>query len=112
MRGTRARSRSCRSLTRGWARRSTIACAAPPSGGTEGHKAKKMNIAKSSAPPLSLELIEKFRKIVGDRYALTEASDIAPYVTEERDLFHGRSPLVLRPASTEQVAAICKLATE
>jgi D-lactate dehydrogenase (cytochrome) len=71
-----------------------------------------MNIAKSSVPPLSPELIEKFRKIVGDRYALTDSADIAPYVTEERDLFHGRSPLVLRPATTEQVSAICKLATE
>jgi D-lactate dehydrogenase (cytochrome) len=71
-----------------------------------------MNIAKSSVPPLSLELIERFRKIVGDKYALTDSADIAPYVTEERDLFHGRSPLVLRPASTEQVSAICKLASE
>jgi len=71
-----------------------------------------MNIANSSAPPLSPALIERFRKIVGDKHALTEAADIAPYVTEERDLFHGRSPLVLRPSSTEQVSAICKLATE
>jgi FAD/FMN-containing dehydrogenase len=71
-----------------------------------------MNVAKSSVPPLSPELIEKFRRIVGDKYALTNTADIAPYVTEERDLFHGRSPLVLRPASTEEVSAICKLATE
>ena len=39
-------------------------------------------------------------------------ADIAPYLTEERDLFHGRSPLVLRPGSTAEVSAICKLATE
>src|SRR5271154_4824282 len=71
-----------------------------------------MNIAKSSTPPLSSELIAKFRKVVGDKYALTDAADIAPYVTEERDLFHGRSPLVLRPSSTEEVSAICKLASE
>jgi FAD/FMN-containing dehydrogenase len=71
-----------------------------------------MNIAKSSTAPLSSELIAKFRKIVGDKYALTDSADIAPYVTEERDLFHGRSPLVLRPASTEEVSAICKLASE
>src|ERR1700756_3105052 len=71
-----------------------------------------MNIAKSSVPPLSGELIQKFRRIVGDKYALTDSAAIAPYVTEERDLFHGRSPLVLRPASTEQVSAICKLASE
>jgi FAD/FMN-containing dehydrogenase len=69
-----------------------------------------MNIGKDFVPPLSEELIAKFRKIVGDKYALTDAADIAPYVTEERELFHGRSPLVLRPASTAQVSEICKLA--
>jgi FAD/FMN-containing dehydrogenase len=70
-----------------------------------------MNIAKPAVPSLSPELIAKFRKIVGDKYAVTEAADIAPYVTEERDLFHGRSPLVLRPGSTAEVSAICKLAS-
>src|SRR5450755_1985967 len=69
-----------------------------------------MNIVQP--PPLSPELIARFRKIVGDRYAVTDAADIAPYVTEERDLFHGHSPLVLRPGATAEVAAICKLANE
>src|SRR4030088_3001483 len=71
-----------------------------------------MNIVQPSAPTLSPELIARFRNIVGDKFAITEAADIAPYLTEERDLFHGRSPLVLRPGSTAEVAAICKLATE
>src|ERR1700704_6295476 len=71
-----------------------------------------MNIAKPVTPQLSPELIARFRKIVGDKYAVTDAADIAPYLTEERDLFHGRSPLVLRPGSTAEVSAICKLATE
>jgi FAD/FMN-containing dehydrogenase len=70
----------------------------------------KMNIVQA-APPLPPELIAKFRKIVGEKYAVTDAADIAPYVTEERDLFHGRSPLVLRPGSTDEVSAICKLAS-
>src|SRR6201995_383271 len=69
-----------------------------------------MNIAQSNPPPLSPELIAKFRAIVGDKYAVTDPADIAPYTTEERDLFHGRSPLVLRPGATAEVAAICKLA--
>src|SRR4029078_1692638 len=56
--------------------------------------------------------IARFRAIVGDKHALTEATDIVPYVTEERNLFRGRSPLVLRPCSTAEVAAICKLASE
>jgi FAD/FMN-containing dehydrogenase len=71
-----------------------------------------MNIVQGSAAPLPPELIAKFRTIVGDKYAVTDAADIAPYVTEERDLFHGRSPLVLRPGSTTEVSAICKLASE
>jgi D-lactate dehydrogenase (cytochrome) len=73
-----------------------------------------MNIVKpsASAPPLSPEMIERFRQIVGDKYAITDAADIAPYVTEERNLFHGHSPLILRPGSTAEVSAICKLATE
>ena len=73
-----------------------------------------MNIVQptTSQPSLSNELIAKFRKIVGDKYALTDKADIAPYTTEERDLFHGHSPLVLRPGSTAEVAAICKLANE
>src|SRR3954447_3533954 len=75
-------------------------------------KETTMNIAQAALPPLSPELIAKFRGIVGDKYAMTDPADIAPYTTEERDLFHGRSPLVLRPGSTTEVAAICKLANE
>jgi FAD/FMN-containing dehydrogenase len=71
-----------------------------------------MNIAKSTVPPLSPELIARFRAIVGDKYAVTDTADIEPYVVEERNLFHGRSPLVLRPGSTAEVSAICKLASE
>jgi FAD/FMN-containing dehydrogenase len=70
-----------------------------------------MNIVETALPPLPPELVAKFRSIVGDKYAVTEPADIAPYVTEERDLFKGRSPLVLRPASTAEVSAICKLAS-
>ena len=70
-----------------------------------------MNLVQPSAPQLPPELIAKFRAIVGDKYAVTDQADIAPYVTEERDLFHGRSPLVLRPGSTAEVSAICKLAS-
>src|SRR5689334_24650303 len=70
-----------------------------------------MNIVQpTTQPSLSDELIAKFRKIVGDKYALTDKADVAPYTTEERDLFHGHSPLVLRPGSTQEIAAICKLA--
>ncbi|WP_339028022.1 FAD-binding oxidoreductase [Bradyrhizobium symbiodeficiens] len=70
-----------------------------------------MNINQSAMPPLAPELIDQFRRIVGERHAITDATDIEPYVTEERNLFHGRSPLVLRPGSTAEVSEICKLAS-
>ena len=68
-------------------------------------------IPQHAAPQLSPELIAQFTAIVGDKYALTFVDDVAQYVTEERNLFQGRSPLVLRPGSTAEVSAICKLAT-
>src|SRR3954447_23272527 len=72
-----------------------------------------MNIAPlPPSAPLSSDLVAQFRKLVGDKQALTEPSDVASYVTEERNLFHGTSPLVLRPGSTAEVAAICRLANE
>jgi D-lactate dehydrogenase (cytochrome) len=75
-------------------------------------KKEKMNRVQLAERSLSPELIGKFRNIVGDKYAVTAAADIAPYVTEERDLYHGHSPLVLRPGSTLEVSAICRLASE
>ena len=75
-------------------------------------KATTMNIVQPSVPPLSPELIAKLKKIVGDKYVVTDQSDIAPYVIEARGLFHGRTQLVLRPGSTAEVSEICKLATE
>src|SRR4051812_10128625 len=75
-------------------------------------KKENMNKVPLAERSLSPELIARLRKIVGDKYAVTDAAEIAPYVTEERDLFHGRSPLVLRPGTSAEVSAICKLASE
>jgi D-lactate dehydrogenase (cytochrome) len=63
-------------------------------------------------PPLSPDLIARLTAIVGDKYAVTDPEELAQYLTEARNLFHGCSPLVLRPASTAEVSAICKLASE
>ncbi|MCG6205517.1 FAD-binding oxidoreductase [Rhodopseudomonas sp. HC1] len=71
-----------------------------------------MNIASPLVAPLSPELIARFTAIVGARHALTDPAELEAYVTEERNLYRGHSPLVLRPGSTAEVAAICKLAHE
>jgi D-lactate dehydrogenase (cytochrome) len=71
-----------------------------------------MNVVERSLKPLPPDLIARFAAIVGERNALTEANDIAPYLIEDRGLYKGRSPLVLRPRSTAEVSAILKLANE
>jgi FAD/FMN-containing dehydrogenase len=67
----------------------------------------------SKAPKLqrpSAETIEALAQIVGDRHAVRHEADMEPYLTEWRDRYHGKAALVLRPGSTEEVAAILKCA--
>src|SRR3954452_8804378 len=71
-----------------------------------------MNIVEKPVKALSPDLMRRFATIVGDRYALTDQADIAPYLTEERQLYQGRTPAVLRPGSVAEVSAILKLANE
>ena len=84
------------------------ACAAPQSRRLED---ETVNIV-SPLPSITPEVLSRFAAIVGGKYAVTDAHDMAPYLVEDRGLFQGRSPMVLRPGSTAEVAAICKLATE
>ncbi|MGN6284404.1 MAG: FAD-binding oxidoreductase [Afipia sp.] len=71
-----------------------------------------MNVVQQPPRPLSPDLVARFKAIVGDKYVVTNQQEIAPYVIEDRGLFSGESPMVVRPGSTAEVAAICKLATE
>src|SRR3954470_3563297 len=71
-----------------------------------------MNIVEKPVKALSPDLLRRFAAIVGDRYALTDQADLAPYLTEERGLYQGRSPLVLRPGSVAEVSAILKFASK
>ncbi len=54
-------------------------------------------------------LINDLRSLVGERGILTAQSDIEPYLSDWRGLYHGRSPCVLRPADTQQLAEAMKL---
>lgn len=71
-----------------------------------------MNAPPVPPDPPSNALIDRFVAIVGQSYALRETADITPYLTERRDLFHGRTSVVLRPGSVDEVAAVVKLANE
>lgn len=61
---------------------------------------------------MDADLKARFAAIVGERYALDAAADIAPFIEDTRGRWNGTSSLVLRPGSTEDVSAILKLATE
>ena len=61
---------------------------------------------------LAPDLLARFTAIVGPKYAVTSPQDQEPYLVEMRDLYHGHTPVVLRPGSVAEVAAILKLANE
>ncbi len=61
---------------------------------------------------IPLETLQRFAAIVGSDNVITDPDDIAPRLVENRGLYRGRSPMVLKPGSTEDVSTILKLATE
>ena len=63
-------------------------------------------------PVLAPDLLARFVAIVGDKYAVIDLAEQEPYLIEQRGLWHGTTPVVLRPGSTAEVAAILKLANE
>lgn len=68
-------------------------------------------VTPQSATP-SKATIERFTNIVGAKYALSTPEDMKPFLREQRDIYEGRAALVLKPGSTEEVAAILKVAHE
>ena len=58
----------------------------------------------------SPELISRFADIVGAANALTGTDDKAPYLREWRDRYTGKTPVVLRPRTTDEVSRILALA--
>jgi FAD/FMN-containing dehydrogenase len=67
---------------------------------------------KPQAKTLDPALLARFAAIVGDKYAITDAQAQAPYLIELRGLWQGHTPVVLRPASVEEVSKILKLAND
>jgi FAD/FMN-containing dehydrogenase len=67
---------------------------------------------KSPMSSVSPDLLDRFAAIVGDKYALRGEADLAPHLIENRGLYHGSSPMLLKPANVQEVSAILKLASE
>ncbi|MDB5643318.1 MAG: linked oxidase domain protein, partial [Hyphomicrobiales bacterium] len=50
--------------------------------------------------------------IVGAKHVIADAGEMTAWLTEPRDLFHGRAACVVRPGSTDEVAAVLRLCHE
>lgn len=58
------------------------------------------------------KIAELLSKIVGPPGIISIESDMAPYLHEERDLMESHCDLVVRPATTEDMAAVVKVCAE
>ena len=58
------------------------------------------------------KLIEQARQSLGPKVVVTDPKEIEPWASDWRGRVHGTAPALLAPASTEEVAAIVRLATE
>jgi len=56
--------------------------------------------------PIPSKVIDRLKAAAGNGGFIDDPDAIEPYVTDERDLYHGVTPLVLRPATTAAVAEI------
>ena len=65
-----------------------------------------------SSSASSSDLLDRFAAIVGEKHAVRDPAEIAPHLVENRGLYHGASPMLLKPGSVEEVSAILKLASE
>ncbi len=58
------------------------------------------------------ELITRLRDVVGDPGLVTDPDQSRGYLTDWRDAYRGRTAAVVRPGSTEEVAAVVGLCRE
>ncbi|MFV1959427.1 MAG: FAD-binding oxidoreductase, partial [Planctomycetota bacterium] len=63
-------------------------------------------------PPVTCDLIERFRLALGPEAVLGPDEDLSPFARDETEGLEGRPEVVLCPRATEQVEAALRLAFE
>ncbi len=66
-------------------------------------------MAGTAAPKEWTELYAALKAIVGERGLITDPQETAPFCEDYRHLYRGRTPAVVRPASTEEVSRVVEL---
>src|SRR5215510_3231774 len=69
-----------------------------------------MNEQLRRAP--SPDLLPRFAAIVGDKHAITDPTSLEPFPIEGRGIYYGRTSMLLRPGSVDEVQSILRLANE
>jgi len=65
-----------------------------------------------SPAPRVAEAVERIRRVLGPAGCLDAPADVAPYLVDFRGLYRGATPLVARPATTAEVAAVLAICNE
>jgi FAD/FMN-containing dehydrogenase len=58
------------------------------------------------------EFLAAVRDVVGEAWVLSDLQAVEPYLVEQRGRFRGQAAAVVKPATTEQVAAVVRLCAE
>jgi FAD/FMN-containing dehydrogenase len=58
------------------------------------------------------QTLARLKEAVGPKGFIEEASQLAPYLVELRDLYRGATPLMLMPATTQEVARVVAICAE
>ena len=67
----------------------------------------------AAAPaPVAQDVLERLKAIVGPKGFTTDPEEIAPWTRSWRDNWQGAVPMIVRPATTEEVAAVVRLCAE
>ena len=61
---------------------------------------------------MSTEFIQRLQTIVGPANVITDAADLSPYLRDWRGNYLGNAIAAVRPANTEEVAAVVRLCAE
>lgn len=68
--------------------------------------------AQHSYHELTPAVLDELRKLLGEQSVLTAANDIAPFLTDHRHLYQGRSPAVVLPRTVEEVSRLLAFCNE
>jgi FAD/FMN-containing dehydrogenase len=57
-------------------------------------------------------ILDRIRSAVGDAGVITDENDKAPFLRDERGYYTGTTPMIVRPATTEEVASVVSICNQ